>query len=191
MSKQGKVWFTADQHFGHQNVIKFGDRPFTSVDEMDRDMIAMWNAVVRPGDVVWHLGDLAYKCHPQRLNQVFSALNGTKNLIRGNHDLKPTLALGWASVQDFKEIAVDGQRMSLFHYGMRVWPGQHRGAIMLYGHSHGRLPGYSATMDVGVDNVGFSPIDIDSIRARLADLPSFKIEDAGDQDNEDDLPTPP
>ena len=45
------TWFTADHHFGHRNVIRFCNRPFETVEEMDRTMIDNWNAVVRPDDV--------------------------------------------------------------------------------------------------------------------------------------------
>lgn len=76
------------------------------------------------------------------------------------------------------------------HYAMRTWPGLHRGAIMLFGHSHGKMPGYRNTMDVGVDAVGFSPITMEQVRARLAELPVFNPEDAAG-DDEDDTPSPP
>lgn len=56
-----KVWFTADTHFGHRNILKHCDRPFGSVKEMDEALIAMWNAVVGLNDDVWHLGDFAYR----------------------------------------------------------------------------------------------------------------------------------
>jgi hypothetical protein len=47
----------------------------------------------------------------------------------------------------------------LCHYGMRVWPASHHGSVHFYGHSHGRLPGYGRSRDVGVDmlDVAFRP----------------------------------
>jgi len=54
-----KVFFTSDTHFNHVNIIKYCSRPFSSVEEMNREMIARWNSVVGPEDTVFHLGDFA------------------------------------------------------------------------------------------------------------------------------------
>ena len=52
-----KVFFTADTHFGDDAIRRYENRPFTDIEEMDRELIARWNAVVGPADTVWHLGD--------------------------------------------------------------------------------------------------------------------------------------
>lgn len=54
------IYFTADTHFGHENVIRFCDRPFSSANEMDEAMIANWNARVRGNDTVYILGDMFF-----------------------------------------------------------------------------------------------------------------------------------
>jgi calcineurin-like phosphoesterase family protein len=81
----GRTFFTSDTHFGHRNIIDMSARPYASTGEMDADPIASWNAIVGPGDTVWHLGDFAYGDR-QYQQSVFDRLNGTKHLIRGNHD---------------------------------------------------------------------------------------------------------
>ncbi len=53
------IWFTSDTHFGHANIIRFCDRPFKDIQEMNERLIANWNAVVRPGDSVYHMGDFS------------------------------------------------------------------------------------------------------------------------------------
>ncbi|HEY8356976.1 MAG TPA: metallophosphoesterase family protein [Ramlibacter sp.] len=166
----GEIFFTSDHHFGHQSVIAMCNRPFASVEEMDAAMIEQWNAVVRPRDLVWHLGDFAFRCEPERMKKIFARLNGQKHLIRGNHDRKHVQSLAWTSIQDAAHITVDGHRIHLSHYAHRVWPAQYRGAIHLYGHSHGRLPGHSTTMDVGVDAVGYLPLTLAHIKEKLAQL---------------------
>ena len=134
------VFFTADHHFGHFNVIAHCNRgitygeekqPFQTVEEMDEHMIAMWNSVVGPNDIVHHLGDFAYKQDPKQTAKIFRRLNGRKFLVWGNHDKKfVSEELPWAgpSVQ-IRHVAVNGQRIVLCHYGLRTWPGIWRGAI--------------------------------------------------------------
>lgn len=168
-----KILFTADTHFGHAAIIGMCDRPFANVDEMDQEMIERWNAAVRPSDTVWHLGDFAHKARPDRVNWIFSRLNGVKHLVAGNHDKRPALGLGWDSVHDIVELDVAGQRLVLCHYAMRTWPGAgpRVKAIHLYGHSHGNMPGSRHSLDVGVDNVGYTPLRLEHVRMEMAKLP--------------------
>jgi calcineurin-like phosphoesterase family protein len=161
------IWFTSDHHFGHARIIELGRRPFSSVDEMDEEMIRRWNAVVAPDDLVYHLGDFAFAGHTPYLDR----LKGTKHLILGNHDHSNQIgkAEGWSAVDSLLHVILpDGTPLVLCHYALRVWNRSHHGAIHLYGHSHGNLPGDSQSCDVGVDCWAFAPVSIDQIRARLA-----------------------
>ncbi len=166
-----KTWFTADTHFGHANIIKHCARPFESVGEMDAAIAANWNAVVQPDEDVWHLGDFAFRSAASP--EIFlRRLNGRKHLVWGNHDSEQSRASKlWASSQPYAEVKADGVRLVLLHYGMRVWPGSGRGALHLYGHSHGRLPGDRQCCDAGVDCWGFRPVGLDEIRRHLETLP--------------------
>lgn len=165
-----KTWFTADTHFGHKRIIELCNRPFSSVEEMDEKMIANWNARVGEKDIVWHLGDFAFAHQDQYLPR----LNGQfKYLLKGNHDHKNRVRdSGWSLLlPSYYETYVEEQFLVLCHYGLRVWNKSHHGAIHLYGHSHGNLPGDSACCDVGVDCWDFKPVSLDEIKARLATLP--------------------
>ena len=53
-----KIFFTSDLHFGHENVLRFDNRPFQTIEEMDEELIRRWNAKVGKGDLVYVLGDL-------------------------------------------------------------------------------------------------------------------------------------
>lgn len=161
------TFFTADTHFGHANVIRHCARPFEDVHAMNLALTQTWNAAVRPGDVVYHLGDFAYRLKGD-LGALFARLNGEKHLIAGNHDGQPTTALPWASVRDIAHVVVEGQRMSLCHYPLASWPHLQRGAIHLYGHVHGRVPATGHACDVGVDAWAMRPVSLDEIRARMA-----------------------
>ena len=134
-------------------------RPFASVAEMDEAMIAGWNGAVGEADEVWHLGDFA-----RRLTDVpglLERLAGRKHLVLGNNDDPGIAAVpGWESVSDYRELEEDGRRLVLCHYPFRSWNGQHRGAIDLHGHSHGKLKPMPRQFDVGVDARGFRPVTL-------------------------------
>jgi calcineurin-like phosphoesterase family protein len=158
------VFFTADHHFGHAGARGLFKRPFADVAAMDAAMIARWNATVAPADTVWHLGDFAVRCSPERVEALLATLAGTKHLIAGNNDLAATReAAGWAGVGAFAELEVDGTRVVLCHYALRVWNGQGKGAWNLHGHSHARLPPLTRQADVGVDARDFRPVTLDEI----------------------------
>ena len=85
------VFLVSDTHFGHMGVCRFTRldgvtklRPYDSPEEMDEDMIARWNAKVKPTDKVYHLGDVVIN---RKALKTLSRLNGDKVLIRGNHDI--------------------------------------------------------------------------------------------------------
>ncbi len=162
------VWFTADHHYGHSNIIKYSKRPFSSVHEMNEIMTLRWNERVMPDDIVYHLGDFAFKDHAKYLDR----LHGTKHLIIGNHDHKGIKSAGnrWASVNDIVYLKQPAT-IVLCHYGLRVWNKSHHGALHFYGHSHGSLPGDSQCCDVGVDCHNFYPASFEEIKVRLATQP--------------------
>jgi calcineurin-like phosphoesterase family protein len=162
-------FFTSDHHFGHANMIRLAKRPFANVDEMDVEMVKRWNDRVAPGDLVYHLGDFAKGDHAPYLRR----LRGQKVLIPGNHDHSKYIKLVvrqnlWSEVIPLKSIKIDDTIVVLCHYALRVWRSSHHGALHLYGHSHGNLPGDSQSLDVGVDCWDFFPVTLEEIKARLA-----------------------
>ena len=160
------VWFTSDHHFGHKNIIKYCNRPYSSVEEMDDDLIKRWNERVQPSDTVYHLGDFSFTRGSADVDAVASRLQGQIHLIYGNHDhkcVKKCSRFIWQG--DYKYITVEKQKIVLFHYGMRVWRSGHRGTWMLYGHSHGTLPDIGGkTVDVGVDSWNYGPVSFEDLQ---------------------------
>lgn len=161
------VWFTADTHLGHGNIIKFCKRPFKTTTEMDGVMIGRWNELVAPTDTIWHVGDFAFGDHLPYLRH----LNGTKHLILGNHDhsnrVKPAKS-AWASIGTMAHFTLEDTPIVLCHYALRVWNRSHYGALHFYGHSHGNLPGDTQSCDVGVDCWDFRPVSLEQIKQRLS-----------------------
>lgn len=173
------TWFTADTHWHHANVISYSKRPFASVQEMDATLTANWNAVVRPGDTVYHLGDFCWGT-AKDAERVFSQLNGQIFMIWGNHDaaawgIRKRFAGHW----DVKMVKVDGVMLWLSHYAHRVWPQMHYGTIHLHGHSHGALATVlnAPCLDVGTDCWGYRPISLEEILKATADRP-FKARES-------------
>ena len=168
------LWFTADHHFGHANIIRYCQRPFSDVEAMNETLIAHWNRIVQPGDTVYHLGDL-FLAPPTEAKTLRERLNGSICLIRGNHDKTADGMKGaFQWVKDYYELSVEdedapsGKRhIVLFHYALRVWNRSHHGAWHLYGHSHGTLPAIagSLSLDVGVDCHGFTPLSYAQVKA--------------------------
>lgn len=179
MKRTNKVWFVSDLHWCHANVIKYCNRPFDSVEEMNETLITNFNECVHPHDTVYMLGDIALTS--TNLNAILTRLNGHKHLIFGNHDKeirKEKYKHYFAWTGDYKEIKVEGQHIILMHYAMRTWNKQHRGAWQLYGHSHNNLPELPTllSMDVGVDANDYKPISFEQVKAHMEAKIKFSIE---------------
>lgn len=164
------TFFTADTHFGHNGIRKFCNRPFSSFENMDKTLIQNWNAVVGPEDTVYHLGDFSFRAE-RDVSSYLERLNGEVHLIIGNHD-DPDLRKDpapFASVNDLLTVKVNGKKITLCHYAMRVWPNSHRGTWHLYGHSHGTLPddATSRSFDIGVDCHNYKPLSFEEVEALI------------------------
>jgi|SRR6476620_5889714 len=165
------LFFTSDTHFGHNNIIKYSNRPFKSTEEMDEAIIRNWNGVVKPNDEIWHLGDFAFATG-NRIESILKRLNGRKHFIWGNHDQtfkkEKNLLSYFESVRDYKEINYNNQKIVLIHYPLLTWNKGHRGAWHLHGHCHGSvnyLNEKTTRIDVGVDNFNYTPVSFEEVKA--------------------------
>lgn len=159
------TFFTSDTHYSHANIIKYCNRPFQNINEMNEMMISNHNKMVAQDDIVWYLGDF-YMGRDGRAQEYLNRLNGKKHLIIGNHDQVGITLDGWESISDLKEIMINGQKIVLCHYAMRIWNKSHKGSWHLYGHSHGSLPDdpNALSIDVGVDCNNYKPFSMEQIR---------------------------
>ncbi len=165
------IYYTADLHLGHENVIEFSGRPFPGIEEMDKALIANWRAVVQPNDDIYVLGDLIFKsADPEAY---LKQLTGKIHLIRGNHDTflkNKALERYFVSINDMLTIADEGRRVFMCHYPLAEWPGYYRNAIHLFGHIHNNRNEACKIMEalpncynVGVDCIGFTPLTLTQI----------------------------
>lgn len=163
------TFLTADTHFGHENIIRYCNRPFANADEMNRVLIQNWNSVVHPRDIVWHLGDFAIGKTDAEVAEIFRSLNGTIKLLIGNHDvdrkgrlIQSLARLPWQTPPShYAEIKHDKKRIILSHYAGMTWNNAHHGSYQAFGHSHGQLKSLPRSLDVGVDAQNFRPISVE------------------------------
>jgi len=137
------------------------------------------NAIVRPGDLVYNLGDFGLKIKWDELLQFRRRLTGNIYFIRGNHDSvtdemfrRAPDAFVWVRKLETIKPKIDSiPPITLCHYAMRTWPGSHKGTYQLYGHSHGMLPELPNLLafDVGVDipEWNFSPVSIEQVQGKM------------------------
>ena len=163
------TFFTSDQHFGHAMILEYCNRSFADLQTMNETLIERHNALVSKKDMVYHLGDFAFRgCGKDYLKR----LNGRHVLILGNHD-KPNqqAGMGWQEVVQVKQVKVEGQLIWLSHYAHLVWPQSHYGTWHLFGHTHGSVKGIGRSMDVGVDGNDFRPWSFEQIKQIMEQQP--------------------
>jgi calcineurin-like phosphoesterase family protein len=175
------IWFTADHHFNHANIIKYCNRPFNSIEEMNEELIRRWNKKVGAMDKVFYLGDFGFG----NMEEILLRLFGYKYIIPGSHDkitsnirlidgveILPSLyELG--KLYDFTSkmtIRLD-RPITLCHYAMRTWKESHYNSWHLFAHSHGNLPSWGKSFDCGVDTHNFYPYSLDEVGEIMDKLP--------------------
>lgn len=182
ISREEKVWFTADTHIGHRNIIRYCKRPFACVEEMNEALINNWNRVVEKDDIVFHLGDFSVG-GASEWTSLLDRLNGRIYLVLGNHDMNN---VNQGFMKRFEYVAMQmliefsKQRIYLNHYPFLCYGGSYRGTWELFGHVHtspcnsgldnSRLDMLFPTQyDVGVDNNNFTPVSYSEVEMKIKD----------------------
>ena len=137
----GRIYYISDLHFGHSNIIRFDNRPFSNVQEMEETIVKNWNERVAKDDVVYILGDFCWGKEDEWL-RIIDRLNGSKVLIRGNHDIKnltATLKKKFRKICDYEEINDDGRRIVMCHYPILFYRSSYgKDTWHFCGHTHNR-----------------------------------------------------
>jgi len=185
------IYFTSDHHFDHNNVIKYCDRPYVSVQEMNEMLIKNWNDTVKPEDEVYYLGDFSLSFKP--VLEVTHRLNGKKYLVPGNHDfchtshkkgrspeklakqIKAYEDAGWIVLPQETTLDIPGvATVNLCHvpYHTVNWDGADKyksirpkddGKWLLCGHVHQIWKVVGRMINVGVDVWDMKPVSIEEI----------------------------
>lgn len=165
-------YVVSDHHFGHANIIKYCDRPFSSPGDMDTTMLNRHFEVVSSDDVVIHLGDVAMDMQDGRETiERMEAINGDL-LIHGNHDVGLSDGQAPFPVVESCVLTHEGYTFYCTHRPEDVpssWDGW-----VLHGHHHNNdleqypLIAYDQQrVNVGVDLLNFKPISLSAITSTL------------------------
>ena len=165
------IWFISDTHFRHEAILGFKDyagltvRPFASADDLDQQLIDNWQSVVKPGDVVYHLGDVLFGHNKvEWLEANFTKLNGTKHLILGNHDNPKFLAPFFKSINLWAEF----DNLVASHAPMHesTLAESHRfskGILNIHGHIHSNPSPQGPYKCVSVEQINYTPVNIEEL----------------------------
>lgn len=161
-----KTFVIADNHFGHKNVIEFENRPFASIEEMDKYMIKQWNSVVKGDDIVYMLGDFSFYGFDQTA-KILKQLNGVKKLVMGNHDKGRSAA--WFRKAGFNEVydtsVIINDFLILSHKPPEYF-NVHTPYSHFFGHVHSTDMYQTITHNtacVCVERWNYTPVDIEEI----------------------------
>jgi calcineurin-like phosphoesterase family protein len=174
------IWFSADLHVSHQAVIGYCNRPYSSVEEMNEALVENFNALVKPEDTLYILGDFAMK--KSAVVEFGPRFNGYKVLIHGNHDASHPRHRngermkrlyydnGFAEIHDQLTIDLGGRPVVLSHFPYdnqdpRFTPyiPPNRGEWLLSGHVHERWMLRHKNLNVGIDVHGMKPISAEQV----------------------------
>lgn len=171
-TEDDRLFFTSDTHFFHNNIIRFCNRPFKDVNEMNDKLVENWNSVVGEKDIVFHLGDFCWG-GAGNWTDILDRLNGKIYLILGNHDIKNlenSIVKRFTYVTNQMQIRVGERHIYLNHYPFLCYGGAYRDVIQLFGHVHSGTNNkigkdeerlkylFPLQYDVGVDNNDYTPI---------------------------------
>lgn len=170
------IWVTSDTHFNHANILHFKDadgklvRPgFECVDDMNQTIIDRWNSVVKPGDKVYHLGDVVFGDKEGWMKQHWNRLNGRKRLVVGNHDnIKLMSSGGWFDKVELWRMFPEFNLL-LTHVPVHASTlGEHRFSnrpmLNVHGHIHQNPSPTGPYRCVCVEQTNYTPVHIEDLR---------------------------
>lgn len=171
------IWVTSDTHFNHANIIKYCNRPFSSVEEMNEALINNWNNVISHDDTVYHLGDFAMG-DKSLIPEILGCLNGHIHFIMGNHDnlniINNLVEKNLLKSIFWEEVIKIGKKtiiMNHYPFGSLPDPLSNNPVIQLHGHVHSTPDkpwiGLDNQYDIGVDNNNFAPINLCDVLEKI------------------------
>jgi calcineurin-like phosphoesterase family protein len=157
------VYIWSDLHLGHENIIKYCNRPFADVEEMDKALLHAWRITVKPADTIINLGDVSLKRNKEYLAKAIQGLPGYKILILGNHDRKRPVKwwidVGFEEVYKYP-IVYEGKYI-LSHDVVELV--NHSPFVNIHGHIHQHKTVNPRYVNVCVEMTGYKPIPLEAV----------------------------
>lgn len=166
------IYYIADTHFGHENIIEMCNRPFSGVGEMNCVMVDRWNKKVKGNDTVYVIGDMFFRCSDPE--SILKQLKGKKRLLIGNHDgswmTKLDASEFFVSIDTMLETSVDNYGVTMCHYPLLTWRHKLK-TYMIHGHIHNDtssdfwplIRDRERVLNAGVDINGFEPVTLEEL----------------------------
>ena len=171
-----KAWLWSDLHFGHDNIIRYANRPFADARAMDAALYANWAEVVGESDALLFLGDVAMRdaVGEETWRRIRAAPGAAKILVFGNHDLTGSGALRVDGFDDVCSVAcVAGEPpLLLTHVPLADVP---PGCVNVHGHTHDEAPGRMPHVNVSVEQIDYRPIALTDVRRLAAELVAGRV----------------
>lgn len=167
------IYFIADLHFGHKNVMSYDNRPFKTIEENDETIIKNWNKTVGTDDEVYLLGDISWYNATKTL-EILNNLNGNIHLIKGNHDDRllrnRDIQKRFAEIVDYKELSLiySNNKIILCHYPIPCFKNHYYGAYHLYGHVH---TGFEDNM---MENIKIQMMELHNVPCNMYNIGCMK-----------------
>lgn len=168
------IYFISDTHFFSENIIRYCNRPFENAEDMNKKLIENWNAVVKPEDTVYHLGDFVMH-ESENIPPILEQLNGEIVLVRGNHDTRRKLSV----ISQYPEKVVDIKDIAYLQYKGLFFVASHfpmtntdfldmvvqdnSEVVVVHGHVHDKTPFFTPkthSFNVSCDVTDFAPVPI-------------------------------
>lgn len=160
------IFVISDTHFGHDNIIKFCERPFANPEEQDEALIENWNSVVKDSDIVYHLGDVYFGEGVSALPY----LNGHKRLLLGNHDdiNQPVLHTFFEKIMLWRMFPEFGLIFTHVPMHEKSWEMDKDGKnlVNVHGHIHNVNAYTDRHRNVCVEKINYTPISIEELRIK-------------------------
>ena len=161
-----KRWVIADTHFGHFNVIEYSQRPFKTVEEMDKILIQNWNNRVSKEDIVYMLGDFTLSRNLDYIKSIVEQLNGKIVLVMGNHDTRqPSKYVECGFHTAIRKPILVEPKVVLMHEPP-LMENVVEGMVYIFGHVHEKIIDIEALNNcfcVSVERTNYFPINLDKI----------------------------
>jgi calcineurin-like phosphoesterase family protein len=181
-------FITSDEHYGHESIIQYCNRPYATAREGIEFMIQRHNSVVprNKNVVTLHAGDMFWHTLTEKeASDILYQLNGNHAFLYGNHDelmeQSPWLRSEFLFVKGENKVGGahllnwQNRKILVSHFSHRAWERSHKGSWHVYGHSHQELPGLGRSFDIGVEGHDYRPWSMEEIAQRMATLDNHHV----------------